>query len=181
MTKSENGNSEIKFRDSWKVDNADNPPKFQEEDSGIFINNQMELLYLPADYKAFMAMYPGGITPMANDNFILAQFKNESFEVQLEYLYSLEDVISDYSSGYNSTFVDGSKSKLPAQHAIIASGLMDDFILNVDPESNKYGHVYNWTRSGDPWGTGDNTEGLGWVADSFSDLMNQLSEESDTE
>ena len=49
--------------------------------------------------------------------------------------------------------------------------------MNVDRKSPDFGKVYNWARAGDPWGEGDNTEGLGFVTNSFTELMNNLSEE----
>jgi len=140
---------------------------------------QSIVVELPQDYKKFITRYSGGITPTEEDNFIIAQFKDESIEVQLDYLISLEDLVSEYSFNYESIYEGKSNSKLPEQHVIIASGSIDDFVLNVDRESANFGKVYNWTRAGDPWGIGDNTEGFGLVADSFTDLMNNLIEETD--
>lgn len=168
----------IDFRESWRIDDAEKAFEFQ-KDGSIFVNDRVGYLFLPKDYQEFIAEYPGGITPTEEDNFIVAQFKEESIEVQVDYLISLESLISDYSFGYESIYADGSKSKLPPLHIIIASGSIDDFVLNVDKKSPDFGKVYNWTRSGDPWGTGDNTEGLGWVANSFTDFLNNLKQEAE--
>ncbi len=180
MDKIENKESAVNFRESWRVDDAENAIEIQ-NDGSIFIDSELGSLILPIDYKTFITKYPGGITPTDEDNFIFARFEDESVEVQLEYLYSLESAVSDYSSQYESTFDDGANSRLPSKHLIIASGLIDDFVLNVDPESTNFGKVYNWTRAGDSWGTGDNTEGLGLVASDFVELMNNLTEESNIE
>ena len=139
----------------------------------------MALFICQPTIKTSSLNYPGGITPTEEDNFIVAQFDDGPIEVQLEYLLSLDKLVSDYSFNYESVYADGSESRLPAKHVIIASGLIDDFVLNVDQESPDFGKVYNWTRAGDAWEEGDNTEGLGFVANSFTELMNNLSEETD--
>jgi len=178
--KTAESDSMIIFRGSWRVSDAKPLPEFQ-GDGSIAVNDQVGPLYLPQDYKKFITKYSGGVTPTEDDNFIVAQFEDESIEVQLDYLISLEDLISDYSFNYESIYEGESSSKLPQRHVIIASGSIDDFVLNVDRKSANFGKVYNWTRAGDPWGLGDNTEGLGWVADSFTDLMNNLTEETDSD
>ena len=170
--------SKIIFRNSWRVEDAKPLPRFQ-DDGSILVNDKVGSLYLPQDYKEFITRYSGGVTPTEEDNFIIAQFKDEPIEVQLDYLISLEDVVSEYSFNYESIYQTKTESKLPQRHVIIASGSIDDFVLNVDRESDNFGEVYNWTRAGDPWGIGDNAEGFGFVTDSFADLMNNLTEETD--
>ena len=176
MKKTEtNKKHEIIFRESWRIESSENLITIQ-EDGSVFVNNELGSLQLPNAYKEFIIKYPGGITPTGEDNFIVAQFEEEAIEVPLEYLLGLESVVSDYSYQYASTF--GSGSRLPAKHIIIASGEIDDFVLNIDPKSDNFGKVYNWARAGDPWGTGDNTEGFGLVADNFIELMNNLTKET---
>jgi len=49
----------------------------------------------------------------------------------------------------------------------------------MDSKNENFGKVYNWTRAGDPWESGDNTEGFGLVADDFIELTNNLTLETD--
>ncbi|KGJ01597.1 hypothetical protein SAMN04487972_1632 [Paracoccus halophilus] len=49
-------------------------------------------------------------------------------------------------------------------------------LLNVDANSQDYGKVYAWINANDPWMIGDNTRGLGFVADSFTEFMNNLTD-----
>ncbi|KGJ01598.1 hypothetical protein SAMN04487972_1633 [Paracoccus halophilus] len=51
-----------------------------------------------------------------------------------------------------------------------------DVVLNVDTSSLDYGKVYAWVRTNDPWMTGNNKRGLGFVADSFTEFMNNLTD-----
>ena len=152
--------SAITFRTSWRIDHSDKVPDF-EEDGGLSISETQGSVYFPLDYREFITKYPGGVTPTEDDNFIIAQFVDEPIEVQLDYLFGFEDVVFSCSSNYESIYAEESKSRLPPKHVIITSGSIDDFVINVDRENANFGKVYNWTRASDPWGIGDNTEGLG--------------------
>lgn len=171
---------QIVFRESWRVNDSEVTPRF-DADGCVFVNETAGTLCLPDDYREFITHHPGGITPTEEDNFIYASFDDEKFEVQLEYLMRWESVLNSYSDKYDSIYADEFASRLPENHLIIASGLIDDFVLSVDKESPHFGKVYNWTRAGDPWGQGDNTEGFGWVADSFTGLMNNLTKEQESQ
>lgn len=47
-------------------------------------------------------------------------------------------------------------------------------LICVEEGSRDYGKVYAWKSSQDPWMEGDNTIGLGFVANSFTEFMNNL-------
>lgn len=49
-------------------------------------------------------------------------------------------------------------------------------LLSVRKREPDYGKVFTWMETQDPWMEGDNTQGLGFVADSFTDFMNNLTD-----
>ena len=49
-----------------------------------------------------------------------------------------------------------------------------DVLLCCLKDHHDYGKVFVWPRSDDPWMEGTNTIGLGFVADNFSEFINNL-------
>jgi len=108
MKKTEtNKKHEVIFRESWRIENPEKSITIYENGS-VFVNNKLGSLHLPNGYKEFIIKYPGSIAPTGEDNFIIVQFEEEVVEVSLEYLLSLDSVVSDYSYEYERTFGSGS-------------------------------------------------------------------------
>ncbi|SFA52378.1 hypothetical protein SAMN04487972_109104 [Paracoccus halophilus] len=49
-------------------------------------------------------------------------------------------------------------------------------LLSVRKGESDFGKVFTWMESHDPWMEGENTQGLGFVADSFTEFMNNLTD-----
>ncbi|MGL5011980.1 MAG: hypothetical protein ACRC6I_19085 [Paracoccaceae bacterium] len=51
-----------------------------------------------------------------------------------------------------------------------------DLQLCCIPGHPDYGKVFTWVNTQDPWMTGDNTRGLGFAANSLTQLLNNLTQ-----
>ena len=60
----------------------------------------------------------------------------------------------------------------------ITADVATDIWLKADPSAPDHGHVFVWFYVGEEWMTGENTEGLGYVAPSFTAFMNGLRDEN---
>ena len=49
----------------------------------------------------------------------------------------------------------------------------------LEPDCERYGHIYVWRRAHDPLGEGDNTEPMGFVARSLREFIDGLAREED--
>lgn len=50
-------------------------------------------------------------------------------------------------------------------------------MVNLDDTSADYGKIYTWRRAHDALGQGDNTEPLGFVADTLQEFLDGLAPE----
>lgn len=165
---------DIILRDSWRTGPAD-LIEFNEDGTVPFSLIGTDVC-LPEDYKTFITEV-GTITCLAEDNFCLTHYEGSVEIVMLQYLIkmsSINNLTGDLASG-----VYHGKPKMLPNYIPFGAGLCENFFLNVDRPSPDFGKVFTSIHTQDPWGEGQNVKGLGWVADSFSEFMNNLqSEES---
>ncbi len=163
---------DIILRDTWRTGSAD-LIEFNEDGTLPFSLISADV-YLPEDFKTFITEV-GTITCLAEDNFCLTHYQGSVEIVMLQYLMKMSS-INILSGDLASSLYHGKPKMLP-NYIPFGAGLCEYFLLNVDRLSPDFGKVFTSIHTQDPWGKGDNVKGLGWVADSFNEFMNNLQEE----
>ena len=127
---------------------------------------------LPEDYLAFMSKSEGAALK-DRDGYFLAHFKDRIDILEIEWLGDLTNL----EIGTSNYLLDNRKDRLvPEGFAKIgfAEPGPYDIVMNVREGDADYGQIYVWLQAFDPWMSGDNTLGFGWVADNFTAFMNGL-------
>ncbi len=163
---------ELKVRDTWRFEPPE-PIPFN-ADGSVSFGGRVGDVVLPEDYVALMARR-GPVTFEGEDNACIAVYEDSNDVVVVEYLLDLSSVSLQSRMLYESAFHDS--VLVPPGFIVIASGEIEDIVMNVDPNGPDFGRVYARERAQDPWGEGDNTRGLGLIADSFTEFMNELTQE----
>ncbi|GAA6176448.1 SMI1/KNR4 family protein [Sulfitobacter pacificus] len=162
--------SELVWRENWQLND---PAELNLNMDGSFtIKDPVGDIFLPDDYIAFMRRSEGAALRDRGSCF-LGQFHDGVIIFEIEWLGSLRNLRLSTRRNY---YDDEAEDLLPRFLAFIgyAEPGPSDVLINVSKGDPDYGKVYVWTPAKDPWMTGDNTRGLGWVADSFADFMNNL-------
>ena len=147
-------------------------------DGSVTFKGPVGDVFLPADYVAFMQVSDGAALRDKGAWFI-ARFDDGVMLLQIEWLGDMRSVMLGTWEFY--------EHPDPATHILpqlfVNIGYADpahpdgaEVVMNVVKGDPDYGKVYAWVKANDPWMTGDNTRGLGHVADSFTAFMNGLTD-----
>lgn len=158
-------------------------PKWQLEVPGDFsvtrdgkvdYGGDLGLVAVPKDYIEFMQSSDGAVL-RDRDGWFVAQFPAGSVVAEVDSIFEMENAVFA-SKTVNKTFAGASGPALPPTYISIGDCELErmDVLICVQDGSNDYGKVYVWHNTTDPWMEGNNTKGLGYVADSFTDFMNNL-------
>ena len=168
--------AEIVWNPKWQLKE---PATFDfNPDGSVTFKGPVGTVFLPADYVAFMQVSEGaGLRDTGA--WFLARFDDGAALLQIEWLASIRTLMS--GTWRNNEYPEPERNRLPPTHVFIghadpANPEGAEVVMNVHRGDPDYGKVYAWVRANDPWMTGDNTRGLGHVADSFTDFMNGLTE-----
>ncbi|PID36634.1 MAG: hypothetical protein CR993_04645 [Rhodobacterales bacterium] len=84
-----------------------------------------------------------------------------------------EDYFEEFRELYE--YVPETKTTIPKKYFPVGTDISGMYLLmDISPE--KFGTIWAWHKSTDPWGKGDNLY-IGFVADSYEDfLFNRLQE-----
>ena len=169
--------AEIIWNPKWQL----NPPtQFDfNSDGSVTFEGPVGSIFLPDDYIGFMQV-SGGAALRDKGSWFIARFDGDGVALmQIEWLGSLDTVMFGTWRLYETP--EPETHRLPQKYVTI--GFADpanpdgaDVVMNVNRDDPDYGKVYVWITANDPWMTGDNTKGLGYVADSFTDFMNGLTD-----
>lgn len=164
----------INWNPAWQLE----PPARIDfnHDGSVAFKGPVGNVLLPEEYKNFL-LKSDGAALRDRGSWFLAHFPAGVSIEEVEWLGGLE-------SNKNMTwgfypYPQAEKNFLPPGFIGIgyAPGHQDNYILlATDPKSQDFGKVFIWARANDPWVTGDNTRGLGYVADNFAEFMNNLTE-----
>ncbi|KGJ02593.1 hypothetical protein IT41_17120 [Paracoccus halophilus] len=146
-------------------------------DGSVAFGGSVGDVFIPEDYRDFM-LYTDGVGTKETGSWFLTRYRDGVKILELEYL-------SEFFSVVNQTW--GFKASLYHDGYTVPEGYMDigtaegdreytSVLLSVRKGESDYGKVFTWMQSHDPWMEGENTQGLGFVADSFTDFMNNLAE-----
>ncbi len=163
----------ISWSDAWQKDTPIDPKVLSV--GPIDFGGAIGSVVLPTDYLEFMRE-SDGLTIRDEERYFIGHCSSGSEVFRYEYGWSFSDVIHLSSSFYESMFHN--EAELPKGYIGIAQADGDEstvqVLICVSKSSKDYGKVYCWELCHDPWMTGGNTIGLGFVANSFTDFMNSL-------
>ncbi|MEM6532394.1 MAG: hypothetical protein AAF654_07210 [Myxococcota bacterium] len=162
----------LQIRDTWRFEPPDQI--HFNADGTVDFGGKVGNVFLPKDYAELMTKL-GPVTFEDEDNACMATYEDGRQIVVVEYLSEFSSVVLGTRRLYESMFHDD--FLVPPGFIYFASGETQDIVMNVDAKSADFGKVYARPRTQDPLGQGDNTQGLGWIADSFTGFMNDLTEE----
>lgn len=118
--------------------------------------------------------------PMENE-FFLAQFDTGPLICLLESTWAPAQIHSLNWTLSESQYAEKGDVILPPGYIGFASAFDADgqlaLLTNVEEHSAEYGRIYIWHFAWNALGTGDNTRGVGYVAETFRDLVAKLTTE----
>jgi hypothetical protein len=130
---------------------------------------------LPPDYLAFMQLTDGAWTK-GPDAWFITRYDSGVKILELEGVHGWRSVMLG-TWGYQENLYHN-EFTVPQGYVSIGQCEGDaaytDLQLCCIPGHPDYGRVFTWMNTQDPWMTGDNMRGLGLAANSFTELMNNL-------
>jgi hypothetical protein len=161
------------WRPEWQLDQPANIEL--NEDGTVTFKGPIGRILLPDQYLAFLR-HSDGAALRDKGSWFLGRFHDGVVLFEIEWLGGLDTAMHGTWAFYETT--DPALHKLPLTYVSIGyaepgSG-GSDVVMNVQPGDPDYGKVFVWIKANDPWMTGDNTRGLGFVANGFNDFMNNL-------
>jgi hypothetical protein len=160
--------TDIIWRKEWQL----NPPADLpfNPDGTVAFGEPVGNLRLPADYIGFMSISEGAAL-RDKGSWFLGRFSDGLALFEIEWLGGVRNLILTTNSYRR-------HGRVSPNHVFIGYAEPgpdgSDVVLNAAVGDPDYGKVFVWIRANDPWMTGDNTRGLGFVANSFNDFMNNL-------
>ena len=154
----------IKINPKWQLDI---PGEFEVSNDGrVQFRPPLGAIRLPSDYLEFMKMSDGAALRY-RDAWFIAHFPQGLKIIEIDYLSEMENVIrrTDFIRHY-----------IPEGFIKIGGCELEDMdvLIGIQESSKDFGKVYVWKSCLEPWMEGNNTIGLGYVADSFNEFMNSL-------
>ena len=170
----------LKIRPEWDLDD---PADIKvNRDGSVTFKGPVGDVFLPQDYFSMLKISDGiGIDIDDKNAWFLGDFQN-GFVILNYYGASRINNVMHGTWGYFDNDEHG-KPLLPegfirigisAPHHLDMTKGEFDVLLCCLKDHHDYGKVFVWPRSDDPWMEGTNTIGLGFVADSFTEFMNNL-------
>ena len=145
-------------------------------------------VFLPEDYLSFMQI-AGGAALRDRGSWFIAKFLDERLTCEIEWLGNTSSVMFSTWDFYT----EPERDLLPQQfvsigYAEVRQPCSEKFeanhgcnvVIQVDRNSLDYGKVYLWIKPSksfeniDTWMKGNNNIGLGYIAESFNDFMNDF-------
>ena len=164
----------IIFNPEWQLD--DDPAEFEiDKDGKIDFGEDQGLLRLPQDYLDFMAITNGAVLiGDTKKSYFIIRFRDGTDIWPLDELYYDELVVSQTDAYQDGLYYDEKRCRIPPGYVTIANVNSHIALICAIEGHEDYGKIYGWRFSQDPWMEGNNTFGLGYIADSFTAFMNNL-------
>lgn len=166
---------DVNWRPEWeREDPADMSVN---RDGSITFAGPVGKVFLPDEYKEFM-MYTDGVGTKDTGTWFLTRYNDGVRILELEYLSDFFSV-NNRTWGYRENlYHDGYTVPEGYIHIGTAEGDKEytSVLLSVRKGEPDYGKVFTWMETQDPWMEGDNTQGLGFVANRFTEFMNNLTD-----
>lgn len=147
-------------------------------DGSIAFKGPIGDVFLPEDYLTFIKRSDGAAL-RDKGSFFVAEFYDGLSIFEIEWLGKLNTVMFQTWDFYEQAAAE--THKLPRHYVSIgyAEPRASRIVICADRESVDYGRVSIWIPANDAWMIGDNTRGLGFVAESFNEFMNKLKTSED--
>lgn len=173
---------EVKLRSQWELND---PARILfNSDGSVKFKGPVGDLFLPDDYLALLKITDGlGIDYDDEDAWFVARFPNGPVILNAYGVKNLRGLMLSTWRYFDNEdhgrplvpdgFISiGTAAPAPSD---IAKGEFDVLLCCLRGHGD-YGKVYAWPQSEDPWMEGENTSGLGFVANSFTEFMNNLTD-----
>lgn len=146
-------------------------------DGSITFSGNVGDIFLPDDYKDFL-LYSDGVGTKDTGTWFLSKYDDGIRILELEYLSEFFSVDNRTWSFRQNLYHDGYTVPKGYIHIGTAEGDREytSVLLSVRKGEADYGKIFTWMQTQDPWMEGENTQGLGFVADSFTEFMNNLTD-----
>jgi hypothetical protein len=163
----------LTLRPHWRIKPP--APFTLNPDSTLKFSGPIGNVLLPQDYLAFLRN-SDGLALRSDDSWFITRYDTGPKILQLEHLSALSSVMNMTWGYQDNVYHDG--YTVPKGYVRIGQCEGDaaytDLQLCCIPGHSDYGRVFTWMNTQDPWMTGDNMRGLGLAANSFTELMNNL-------
>jgi hypothetical protein len=134
----------------------------------------------PAGFVTYYTTFTAG-DPVDFGNerqFFLAQFDDYTQICMYSGLFSPQSIQVQNDIIADSMYVDPGDIVMPPGHYVIGKAYSAEgelrLMVNLQPDSPLYGGIFVWNLAWDALGTGDNTRGLGFVADTLQAFIEGL-------
>lgn len=157
-------------------------------DRSVTFKGNVGNIFLPEEYLSFMQK-TGGAGLLDRGAWFVAKYPDEEITCEIEWLGKMSTVFF----GTWDFYTDSETFHLPEQFVSIGYAEVRqhcsekykanhgcNVVIQVDRNSPDYGKVYLWIKPSqsfenvDTWMKGNNTLGLGYIAGSFNDFMNDF-------
>lgn len=167
--------ADINWNPAWQL----NPPAkiAFKSDRKVTFEGPVGDVLLPKDYIDFLLVSDGAAL-RDRGSWFLARFADGTLLAEIEWLGGIDNAMGGTWNLY--IYPEPERNMVP--EGFINIGYAEPgpdgiyVLLNVDTRNQDYGKVYAWIKANDPWMIGDNTRGLGFVANSFTEFMNNLTD-----
>ncbi len=171
---------ELKIRPEW---NLDDPASIDiNTDGSVTFKGPVGDVFVPDEFLSFLRVSNGlGIDYDDPNAWFLAYFPNGPVILNAYGVNNVRSIMLGTWGYFDNE--DHGRPLLPEGYIQLgraAPGQTDgtkgefDVLLCCLVEHHDYGKVFAWPQSHDPWMEGENTIGLGFVANSFTEFMNNL-------
>ncbi|MBT0957823.1 SMI1/KNR4 family protein [Alphaproteobacteria bacterium KMM 3653] len=163
--------SELKWRPEWQRKEPASIPF--NADGSVTFKGPVGDVVLPKEYSDFLQISEGAAL-RDRGSWFAGRFDEGVALFEIEWLGTLRNAMMQTWGYYE--VPEQEQHLLPPTYVFIgyAEPGPSDVVINVAQGDPDYGKVFVWTPVREPWMTGQNTRGLGLVADSFNDFMNGL-------
>jgi len=166
----------IKWNSEWQLSKIE--PIISSEGKEFIFKYNTSVSSLPADYLSFISTVDGAVISGATKKCCFIVRFAEGTEIwEIIELYGAESVINLTDASQTTVFYEGTHARTPPGYVWIGKSDDTHVLLCALEGHSDYGKIYGWMFSQDPWMEGTNTAGLGHIADSFTEFMNNLQEE----
>jgi len=163
---------------NWKTTwEKDDPAELTlNTDGSVTFSGPTGPVFLPDDYQAFLLTSDGIGAKDYDARWFVTTYPDGIKILELEYLSGFSSVQNLTWGFQENVYHDGYTVPKGYIHIGTAEGDANytSVLLSVRKGEPDYGKVFTWMQTQDPWMEGDNTIGLGFVADSFTTFMNNL-------
>ena len=134
---------------------------------------------------SFVEAYLNQFSEEDDEEFFTAKYPSGEKKLMLDGIFDPAHIHSQNAIVAESSYAPPGSQILPTSHYAFADAWDDQsqhlLLVNLDQNHADYGKIYAWHLAHDPLGTGDNTNGVGYVANDLREFLDNLSAEDESQ